>query len=117
MTLEHLEAAFYEEGLKNYTQADFVNAGLKDPFYANLQEVGKDEQSHEAFLTSALKGMFYELDGDGLTLSTFTHQYLAAGASPVARCNYSFPATDAKSFASLASVLEGKFIFPFSSDT
>lgn len=117
MTLEHLEAAFYEEGLKNYTQADFVNAGLKDPFYANLQEVGKDEQSHEAFLTSALKGMFYGLDGDDLTLSAFTHQYLAAGASPVARCNYSFPATDAKSFASLASVLEGKFIFPFSSDT
>jgi hypothetical protein len=60
LTLEHLEAAFYEEGLKNYTQADFVNAGLKDPFYANLQEVGKDEQSHEAFLTSALKGMFYK---------------------------------------------------------
>lgn len=57
LTLEHLEATFYEQGLKNYTQADFVKAGLKDPFYANLKEVASDEVEHEAFLTSALKGM------------------------------------------------------------
>lgn len=56
LTLEHLEATFYEEGLKNYTQADFVKAGLKDPFYANLKEVALDEVEHEKFLTSALKG-------------------------------------------------------------
>ncbi|KAJ6007255.1 hypothetical protein N7540_011231 [Penicillium herquei] len=86
LTLEHLEAVFYEEGLKNYTQADFVNAGMKDPFYANLKMVGTDEQTHEQFLTQALT---------------------AAGAQPVARCNYSFPSTDVKSFLALASVLEG----------
>jgi rubrerythrin len=57
LTLEHLEAAFYQEGLKNYTQADFVKAGFKDPFYANLQEVASDETEHVSFLTSALKGM------------------------------------------------------------
>ncbi|KAJ5679131.1 hypothetical protein N7462_007375 [Penicillium macrosclerotiorum] len=58
LTLEHLEAAFYEEGLKNYTQADFVNAGMKDPFYSNLKMVGMDEQSHEQFLTQALTGKY-----------------------------------------------------------
>ncbi|KAL3480800.1 ferritin-like domain-containing protein [Aspergillus californicus] len=86
LTLEHLEAAFYEEGLKNYTREDFMNAGMTDSFYDNLKMVGMDEVSHEDFLTQALT---------------------AAGARPVARCNYSFPSTDAKSFLSLASVLEG----------
>ncbi|KAJ5663163.1 hypothetical protein N7507_003894 [Penicillium longicatenatum] len=83
LTLEHLEASFYQEGLMNYTQADFVNAGFKDPFYANLKEVASDELTHESFLTQALS---------------------AAGASPVARCNYSFPSTDVKSFLAVASV-------------
>lgn len=56
LTLEHLEATFYEEGLKNYTHEDFVKAGFKDPFYANLQEVASDEKKHVAFLTQALTG-------------------------------------------------------------
>ncbi|OGE47775.1 hypothetical protein PENARI_c037G07288 [Penicillium arizonense] len=86
LTLEHLEASFYEEGLKNYTQEDFVKAGMNDPFYANLREVASDEKSHVEFLTSALK---------------------AAGASPVAACTYNFPSTDVNSFLALASVLEG----------
>ncbi|KAJ5632694.1 hypothetical protein N7490_009033 [Penicillium lividum] len=86
LTLEHLEATFYADGLTNYTQADFVNAGFADPFYANLMEVASDEKTHVSFLTSALS---------------------AAGASPVAACNYTFPSTDVKSFLALASVLEG----------
>ncbi|OQD84639.1 hypothetical protein PENANT_c012G07093 [Penicillium antarcticum] len=86
LTLEHLEATFYAEGLKNYTQEDFVKAGMHDPFYANIQEVASDEKSHVDFLTSALK---------------------AAGASPVAACTYNFPSTDVNSFLALASVLEG----------
>ncbi|RHZ55409.1 ferritin-like domain-containing protein [Aspergillus thermomutatus] len=91
LTLEHLEAAFWEEGLKNYTQADFVAAGFNDPFYANLQQIAADENSHEEFIANALS---------------------AAGASPVARCNYSFPATDVKSFLALSNVLEGSGFNP-----
>jgi hypothetical protein len=56
LTLEHLEATFYEEGLKNYTHKDFLNAGFKDPFYSNLQVVASDEKAHEDFLTGALSG-------------------------------------------------------------
>lgn len=55
LTLEHLEAAFYTIGMKNFTQADFVKAGYADPFYANLQKVASDEAEHVTFLTTALK--------------------------------------------------------------
>jgi hypothetical protein len=44
LTLEYLERKFYEEGLANYTQADFIAAGFPDPFYDNLKEIYYDEQ-------------------------------------------------------------------------
>lgn len=56
LTLEHLEAAFYEEGMKNYTQKDFMDAGLDSTFYTNLKMIASDEKTHEEFLTSALTG-------------------------------------------------------------
>lgn len=83
LTLEHLEDKFYREGLQNYTQADFVNAGFPDPFYANLKEISADETTHVAFLAKNLAD------------------------AAVEECVYSFPSTDPKSFVGLASVLEG----------
>lgn len=44
LTLEYLERKFYQEGLQNFTQAQFVAAGFPDPFYANLKEIYYDEQ-------------------------------------------------------------------------
>lgn len=44
LTLEYLERKFYQEGLNNFTQAQFIAAGFPDPFYANLQEIYADEQ-------------------------------------------------------------------------
>lgn len=83
LTLEHLEKKFYEEGLANYTQAEFIAAGFPDPFYDNLKEISYDETTHVSFLAGAL------------------------GDAAVAECTYSFPSTDPKSFIALASVLEG----------
>ncbi|KAG9233020.1 ferritin-like domain-containing protein [Amylocarpus encephaloides] len=83
LTLEHLEATFYRQGLANYTQAQFVAAGFPDPFYANLQEIAYDETTHVSFLTKAL------------------------GTAATAECIYTFPSTDPKSFVALAGVLEG----------
>lgn len=86
LTLEHLEDKFYREGLANYTEQMFVDAGFTSEFYTNLMTVSSDETTHVSFLTSALT---------------------AAGASPVAECTYDFPSTDPASFVALASVLEG----------
>ena len=93
MTLEHLEDTFYREGLANYTEADFAAIGLDATFYDNLKEISADETTHVAFLTA------------GLT---------AAGATPVAQCTYDFGVSTPAQFVALASVLEGKFVLPFS---
>ncbi|KAL8926995.1 MAG: hypothetical protein Q9208_002540 [Pyrenodesmia sp. 3 TL-2023] len=86
LTLEYLERKFYQDGLANYTQADFVAAGFEDPFYKNLQEIYFDEQTHVSALSAALA---------------------AAGITPTVELQYSFPATDPLSFVTLSSVLEG----------
>ncbi|KAL8707747.1 MAG: hypothetical protein Q9220_007267 [cf. Caloplaca sp. 1 TL-2023] len=86
LTLEYLERKFYQEALMNYTQADFVNAGFKDPFYENLKEIYFDEQTHVKFLSDALT---------------------AAKITPTVELKYTFPATDVLSFVTLSSVLEG----------
>ena len=86
LTLEHLENVFYKGVLDKFTKADFVAAGYSPAYYTNLEYISTDEQSHVQLLTSALS---------------------AAGAMPVAACEYSFPYTDIKSFITLSTLLEG----------
>ncbi|KAF2234270.1 hypothetical protein EV356DRAFT_447044 [Viridothelium virens] len=87
LTLEHLEATFYAEGLKNFTEKQFCDAGFTETlFYKNLGEVARDEATHVSFLTSALQ---------------------AAGATPVAACTYNFGNLTPRTFIQTASILEG----------
>ena len=86
LTLEYLERKFYQEALAKFTHADFVAAGYADPFYANLQEIYIDEQTHVSFLVEALT---------------------AAKITPTVELQYSFGITDVNSFITLSSVLEG----------
>lgn len=86
LTLEHLENRFYVDALNMMPESDFLDAGYSKAYYDNLKFIAHDEQEHVGLLTQ------------GLT---------TAGATPVKPCTYKFPYTDAKSFVSLSSVLEG----------
>ncbi|KNZ57742.1 hypothetical protein VP01_2084g3 [Puccinia sorghi] len=81
LTLEHLEAAFYSQGLAKYDAKAFSNAGFGDDTRRKIQAISDDETAHVNFLTSALT---------------------AAGATPVQACNYTFPHVDAKSFLAVS---------------
>jgi hypothetical protein len=56
LTLEHLEDKFYRDGIMNFTQKQFADAGFDATFYQNLQEISYDETTHVSFLTTALQG-------------------------------------------------------------
>jgi len=86
LTLEYLERAFYRGGLAKFKYDDFVKAGFEESFYANLQEIYFDEQTHVSFLSGALT---------------------AAKITPTVELQYNFPYTDVASFITLSSLLEG----------
>ena len=86
LTLEHLEAAFYSQGLAKYDAKAFSNAGFSDDVRKKIQTLSADETAHVDFLTTALT---------------------AAGATPVQACNYTFPHVDPKSFLAVSQILEG----------
>ena len=87
LTLEHVEDAFYRQGLQNYSQTDFINAGFPDPFYNDLKQISAEESEHVQFLSDTLTSL---------------------GAVVSAECTYAFPSTDAASFVALANIIEGQ---------
>jgi hypothetical protein len=86
LTLEHLEATLYAQGLANYTEADFKAAGFDSDVHSRVMTIAGDEAEHVKFLSSALT---------------------AAGATPVKQCTYDFGITDVKSFLATATLIEG----------
>jgi hypothetical protein len=82
LTLEHLEATFYRQGLNKFSQSDFQAAGFPSWVRDRLLQIGAHEAQHVDLLTGAL------------------------GKDAVAECAYTFPYQDVKGFVGLASVLE-----------
>ena len=67
LTLEHLENAYYQQGLSKYSEQDFLDAGLPQWARGRFQQVAAHEKTHVEFLTTAIN---------------------AAGAHPVEPCEY-----------------------------
>ncbi|KAI9452782.1 ferritin-like domain-containing protein [Lactarius psammicola] len=82
LTLEHLENAFYAEGLSRFTQKDFVDAGFSDWSYGRFKQIAAHEAAHVHFLEATL--------GDKATKP----------------CTYKFPYDNPKSFVEFSHVLE-----------
>lgn len=85
LTLEWLEATFYQQGFAMFPDDQFTALGLNTQQVADLKNVGQTEQTHVQFLQSAIA---------------------QAGVAPVQPCTYNFGLTDAKSMVATAAVLE-----------
>jgi len=85
LTLEHLENAFYTQGLKNFSSAAAFSS-FPPTLFPVLQGVASDEKTHVQFLEAALA---------------------AAKIPAVKPCTYSFPVTTAEEFVMVSGILEG----------
>lgn len=85
LTLEHLEAAFYNEGMAKYNRQNFTDAGFDNSSYDYFTIITSHENTHAKVLT----GVINSLNG-----------------TAVPPCNYSFGIDSVSKFVSIARVLE-----------
>jgi len=86
LTLEHLEATFYREGLAAYDTAAYEALGFQAGVRDRIALIGDQEAEHVAFLTAGIQ---------------------AAGGTPVAEGKYDFGYTDLAGFLATAATIEG----------
>ena len=85
LTLEWLEATFYQQGFAKFPATDFQALGLEQQQIDSLLKIGKTEEDHVSLLQGAIA---------------------QAGIKPVQPCTYNFGFTDAASMVGTAAVLE-----------
>jgi hypothetical protein len=86
LTLEHLEFAFYRDGLTTFSVDDFVTAGYAPLVYEYFGRIRDDEELHVKTLVGAIESM---------------------NATPVAEATYNFGYADVTGFVAVAQALEG----------
>ncbi|KAF9907583.1 hypothetical protein EC991_010795 [Linnemannia zychae] len=85
LTLEHLEAEFYKQGLAKFNDTQFSDAGFDAKVRSRLMAIGEHESDHVTTLTSVIGSM---------------------KGKPVPICNYSFPMDNVTQFLAVAQALE-----------
>jgi hypothetical protein len=93
LTLEHLEANFYVEGLRRYAATDFrsaqfaqvLGAGTVNGVYTNLSRIRDHEVAHVQTLQTTIRSL---------------------GGTPVEPCTYRFPYNSPDEFLQVAQTLE-----------
>ncbi|KAI5867190.1 ferritin-like domain-containing protein [Durotheca rogersii] len=85
LTLEWLEATFYQQGFALFGDDQFRALGLNDVQLADLKGIGSSELTHVGLLQSAIA---------------------QAGVQPVQPCEYNFGFTDAAGMVATAAILE-----------
>lgn len=100
LTLEHLEAAFYNQGLRQYSSTDFRNGSFFTGFgeeagsgvYAYLILVRDHENAHVRTLESVIRSL---------------------GGTPVKPCTYDFGYSNFEDFLKTAAVLENTGVMAY----
>jgi hypothetical protein len=94
LSLEHLEAAYYNEFLEEYSESDierseaariFADPGLRFSTYQKIQQVRDHEEAHVEALTETIA---------------------ALGGDPVEPAEYEFPYDSTEAFVSLSATIE-----------
>jgi hypothetical protein len=85
LTLEHLEYAFYRDGLEQFSAADFAAAGYAANVYEWFGLIRGHEEEH---------------------VKTITQVITQLGGEPVAEAKYDFGYSDLAGFVGVAQVLE-----------
>ena len=85
LTLEHLESAFYRDGLAEIGVDGITALGFQSSVFDSLSEIGAHEAAHVTTLTDVITQL---------------------GGEPVAEAMYDFGYTDAASFLQVAQALE-----------
>lgn len=85
LTLEWLEATFYQQGFAQFGDEQFTALGLNEVQLADLKGIGTSELTHVEGLQSAIA---------------------QAGVAPVQPCEYNFGFTDAAGMVATAAILE-----------
>jgi hypothetical protein len=85
LTLEHLEYAFYRDGLKAFSAEDFMAAGYAANVYDYFGMIRDHEMEHVDTITKVINDL---------------------GGEPVAEATYDFGYTDLSGFVGVAQVLE-----------
>jgi len=85
LTLEHLENAFYRDGLEEFDEAAFEDAGYDAEVREFVVAIGEHEQAHVDIITETIEG---------------------AGGTPVEEAEYDFGYSDVDGFLAVAQALE-----------
>lgn len=85
LTLEHLESAFYRDGLAAIGEPGITGLGFQPSVFTTLQSIADNEATHVATLTQVVTDL---------------------GGEPVAEAVYDFGYTDAAGFLAVAQALE-----------
>lgn len=85
LTLEHLEATFYRDGVAMFSDADFLAAGFQTGVRDYLSRIADDEKAH----VDTLVGVISDLGGE-----------------PVEEAKYDFGYTDLAGFLATAAAVE-----------
>ena len=71
LTLEHLEATFYREGLRDFGAAAFEKAGFDEEVRDYIKAIGRHEAEHVEVLTSVIES----LDGEPVEEAEYDFGY------------------------------------------